>query len=104
MRDLLPLLGATLLAQRVVEDRNRITGAGVTSGIDFGLILAARMRGERFARMLQRINEHDPQPPFHAGSPKAAGQEAAEHLRHMLAPGIEQANAAATDAAKKFKS
>jgi cyclohexyl-isocyanide hydratase len=102
-RDLLPLLGATPIAQRVVEDRNRITGAGVTSGIDFGLVLAARMRDERFAKMLQLANEYDPQPPFHAGSPKAAGPEIVEHLRRMLAPGIEEASAAARSASKQFK-
>jgi cyclohexyl-isocyanide hydratase len=100
--DILPSLGATPTTERVVEDRNRITGAGVTSGIDFGLVLASKMRGERFARMLQLINEYDPQPPFHAGSPKTAGPEITEHLQRMLASDIDEARAAAREAARTF--
>jgi cyclohexyl-isocyanide hydratase len=102
-RDILPLVGATPVAQRVVEDRNRITGAGVTSGIDFGLLLAARMRDERFAKMLQLRNEYDPQPPYHAGSPEAAGTEITDQVRSMLAPGLEQMRAATREATKGFK-
>ena len=45
VRDLLPLMGATLRKDRVVEDRNRITAGGVTAGIDFGLAIAARLAG-----------------------------------------------------------
>jgi len=39
--DLLPLMGARHVDGRVVIDRNRMTGGGVTAGIDFGLTLAA---------------------------------------------------------------
>jgi cyclohexyl-isocyanide hydratase len=42
VHDVLPLLGATPVKARVVEDRNRITAGGITSGIDFGLRIAAR--------------------------------------------------------------
>jgi cyclohexyl-isocyanide hydratase len=86
MRDLLPLVGAEPVAARFVEDRNRITGAGVTAGLDFGLLLAARMRNDTYAKMLQLINEYDPQPPFHAGNPTSAGPEITQHLRMMLDP------------------
>jgi cyclohexyl-isocyanide hydratase len=101
-RDLLPLLGATPVNQRVVEDRNRITGAGVTSGIDFGLVLAARMRSPEYAEMLQLINEYDPQPPFRAGTPAQAGPEMTEHLTTMLGPTHEGARTAAKAAAKRL--
>ncbi len=101
-RDLLPLLGATPVNQRVVEDRNRITGGGVTSGIDFGLVLAARMRSPEYAEMLQLINEYDPQPPFHAGTPAQAGPEMTEHLTTMLGPSHEGARTAAQAAAKRL--
>jgi putative intracellular protease/amidase len=47
--DLLSAFGATPVRDRVVVDRNRVTGGGVTAGIDFGLRLAAELRGERFA-------------------------------------------------------
>jgi putative intracellular protease/amidase len=86
VRDLLPLVGAQPVAARFVEDRNRITGAGVTAGLDFALLLAARMRNDTYAKMLQLINEYDPQPPFHAGNPESAGPEITQHLRLMLDP------------------
>ncbi|WP_370564038.1 DJ-1/PfpI family protein [Cupriavidus sp. UME77] len=35
--DQLSLLGAEPVLERVVRERNRMTGAGVTSGIDFAL-------------------------------------------------------------------
>ena len=88
---------------KVVEDRNRITGAGVTSGIDFGLRIAARMRDDRYAKMLQLVNEYDPQPPFHAGNPIDAGPALTEHLRQMLAPGVENARRAVEAARRKWR-
>ncbi len=100
-RDLLPVFGAIPVEQRVVEDRNRVTGAGVTSGIDFGLLLAARMRDVRFAKMLQLANEYDPQPPFQAGTPAQAGPELTQHLERMMAPGHDASRQAALDAVKR---
>ena len=44
-KDLLALMGVQPVDERVVEDGNRITGAGVTAGLDFGLYLAAKLRG-----------------------------------------------------------
>ncbi|WP_454918177.1 DJ-1/PfpI family protein [Xanthobacter sediminis] len=60
----LALLGAQPVRERVVIDRNRITGAGVTSGIDFGLVLAAAIMGEDEARRIALAIEYDPAPPF----------------------------------------
>jgi len=102
MRDLLPLLGAEPVAERVVEDRNRITGGGVTAGIDFGLRIAARLRDEQYAKMLQLIFEYDPQPPFHAGNPVAAGTELTDHVRDRFAPAVEAARQAALAAQKRL--
>jgi cyclohexyl-isocyanide hydratase len=98
--DLLPLVGATPVQQRVVEDRNRITGAGVTSGIDFGLVVASRVRGTLYAEMLQLINEYNPQPPFDTGTPAKAGSARTEHLRAALGPSIEAFRVAAQNAQK----
>jgi len=70
--DLLELCGAKPVSRRVVEDRNRITGAGVTAGIDFGFSLVARLRGEDEARRIQLGLEYDPAPPFRAGHPSVA--------------------------------
>ncbi|MFF2623376.1 DJ-1/PfpI family protein [Oerskovia jenensis] len=69
---LLAELGALPVAERVVVDRDRMTGAGITSGIDFALVLAAEELGEDVARRLQLMLEYDPQPPFDAGSPATA--------------------------------
>jgi cyclohexyl-isocyanide hydratase len=73
--DLLPLLGAEVVEARVVRDRNRITGAGVTAGIDFGLALAAELFGPSVAQAIQLAVEYDPAPPFDSGSPRAAPPE-----------------------------
>ncbi|KAB1653828.1 DJ-1/PfpI family protein [Pseudoclavibacter chungangensis] len=70
----LPLLerfGAIPTASRVVHDGPVVTGAGVSSGIDFALTLAADLRGEDVAKRIQLAIEYDPQPPFDAGSPAA---------------------------------
>jgi cyclohexyl-isocyanide hydratase len=84
--ELLPLFGAEVPEGRVVIDRNRITGGGVTAGIDFGLVLLAKLRGENAAKMTQLAMEYDPQPPFHAGSPKGAGGPLTQKLRASLEP------------------
>ena len=70
--DLLEMLGVKTVAQRVVIDRNRITGGGVTAGIDFGLALAAELSGEALAQAIQLGIEYNPQPPFNSGSPQTA--------------------------------
>ncbi len=60
----LAMLGAIPVAERVVIDGNRITGAGVTSGIDFALTLAREIAGENEARRIGLAIEYDPKPPF----------------------------------------
>jgi cyclohexyl-isocyanide hydratase len=68
----LKLLGAIPVSEKVVVDGNIVTGAGVTSGIDFALQLAAMLEGEETAREIQLQIEYDPAPPFDCGSPKTA--------------------------------
>jgi len=80
VRDLLPLMGATTKEDRVVEDRNRITAGGVTAGIDFGLTLAARLKGEDVAKRIELLIEYDPRPPFAAGTPGQAGSGLTEDV------------------------
>lgn len=70
--DLLPLFGAEPVQQRVVRDRNRITGAGVTAGIDFALEVAAELFGAPVAQRIQLAIEYRPDPPFASGSPHDA--------------------------------
>ena len=92
VRDLLRDAGAEPVAERVVFDRNRVTGAGVTAGIDFGLALVARLRDEDYARTIQLMAEYDPQPPFHAGSPAEAGPELTKILSDMFVDYRKQAS------------
>lgn len=72
-RHMLALFGAEPVAERVVRDRNRVTGGGVTAGIDFALTLTALIRGEVHAKLVQLSLEYDPAPPFDVGSPERAG-------------------------------
>ena len=90
-RDLLPLVGAEPVEARVVEDRNRITGGGVTSGIDFGLTLLARLAGEDYARGWQLGTEYDPQPPFQSGTPDQADPFIMTEVMRVLEPRVEPA-------------
>ncbi len=77
----LKLLGAIPVSEKVVVDGNVVTGAGVTSGIDFALRLAAILEGEQAAREIQLQIEYDPAPPFDVGSPKKAPADMVERLR-----------------------
>jgi cyclohexyl-isocyanide hydratase len=83
-RPLLSNFGATPTDQRVVVDRNRITGAGVSAGLDFGLTMTALLRDESYARTIQLLAEYAPAPPFNAGRPEDAPQEK-ETLTRMFA-------------------
>ena len=82
--DALAELGATPVKERVVIDRNRITGGGVTAGMDFGLALVAIMRNRTYAEAVQLYLEYDPKPPFNAGSPDTAPRRVREFLDEML--------------------
>jgi cyclohexyl-isocyanide hydratase len=78
--DLLPLVGAEAIQERIVRDRNRITGGGVTAGLDFGLALISALCGDGAARTAQLALEYDPLPPFDAGTPKTAPPEAVRSI------------------------
>lgn len=98
-RHYLTQFGAEPVVARVVRDRNRLSGGGVTSGIDFAFTLATELAGEEAARMIQLGLEYDPQPPLDSGSPEKAGAERvararavpAAWLRDVVEPQIAQA-------------
>ncbi|CAN5758668.1 DJ-1/PfpI family protein [soil metagenome] len=100
--DLLKDFGAIPVAERVVRDRNRISGGGVTAGIDFGLTLAAELAGEEVARSIQLMLEYDPQPPFDSGSPEKAGVERVQRIRERMAPMLESRRKANAEAAARM--
>ena len=77
----LELFGAIPVDARVVVDRDRVTGGGVTAGIDFGLRLAALLRGDAIAQQIQLQMEYRPEPPFQSGSPTTAPKEIVETVR-----------------------
>jgi cyclohexyl-isocyanide hydratase len=75
--------GATAVQQRVVFDRNRITGAGVTAGMDMALAVVKMLRGEEYTKVVALLAEYEPEPPVHAGTPRAAGAEATNMLKEL---------------------
>ena len=81
LMDTLGRLGATPVNRRVVEQGKVITAAGVSSGIDMALTLAARIAGEDMARAIQLAIEYDPEPPFDSGSTEKASPEILELAR-----------------------
>jgi len=101
-RDMLPAFGAIPVAQRVVRDRNRISGGGVTAGIDFGLTVAAELAGEEVAKSIQLVLEYDPQPPFDSGSPEKAGVERVARIRERLSGLLQSRQKANAEAAAKL--
>lgn len=70
--DELASYGAQPTEQRVVTSGRIMTGAGVSTGIDLALILAAEIAGAEMAESIQLSIEYDPHPPFDAGSPSKA--------------------------------
>lgn len=94
---MLDLLGAIPEHARVVRDGDLITGGGVTSGIDFALVVAAELFGARAARRVQLTMEYDPHPPFDAGAPgrpeadPAQVEEAITAARRSREPAVRRA-------------
>ncbi len=82
--ELLAAYGATHAQGRVVIDRDRITGGGVTAGIDFALVLAAQLAGDDVAKAIQLGLEYNPAPPFTAGHPDVAEPALVAKVRERL--------------------
>ena len=78
--------GAEPTRTRVYVDRNRITGGGVTAGIDFALTLVSQLLGETTAQAIQLGLEYNPAPPFNSGSPDTAPSEVLALVKDRTAP------------------
>jgi len=100
--DNLALMGAIPVSEHVVVDGNVVTGAGVTSGIDFALELAAILDGEQVAREVQLQIEYDPAPPFDCGSPRKAPPEMVARLKARGAMLARERNDVAARVGKKL--
>ncbi|OCR22329.1 thiamine biosynthesis protein ThiJ [Pseudomonas syringae] len=92
-RDALAGFGAIPTDARVVRDRNRITGAGVTAGLDFGLSMVAELRDQTYAECAQLMSEYDPDPPFNAGSMKTAPPKVKTAMIELVADFTKKAEA-----------
>ncbi|HEX7094359.1 MAG TPA: DJ-1/PfpI family protein, partial [Acidimicrobiales bacterium] len=97
--DALAALGAEVVDARVVVDRDRITGGGVTAGIDTALTIAAAAVGRQVAEEIQLQLQYAPEPPFASGHPATADAAVVaavnERLRDLQAQRLAAARAAA---------
>jgi cyclohexyl-isocyanide hydratase len=100
--DMLAQFGATPAKTRVCVDRNRITGGGVTAGIDFALTLVSLMIDRQTAEMIQLRLEYNPAPPFNSGSPDTAPPEILALIKERIAPSRERRSEATARAAARL--
>lgn len=91
--ELLPLFGAIPVKNRYIRDRNRITGGGVSAGLDFALTIVEELRGRPYAEAVQLLAEYAPQPPFNAGTPDTSPQNHVKMFRKMFKPFQERVRA-----------
>lgn len=84
--DALPMLGAMISHERVCIDRNRITGGGVTAGIDLALTVIAALVDREAAEAIQLRLEYNPAPPFNAGSPDSAPADLVARITGAIEP------------------
>ncbi len=95
--DVLRELGIDARDDRVCRDRNRLSGGGVTAGIDFGLTLLAELRGEELAKTIQLGMQYSPEPPFVAGVPAEAGPEITRNMQGIIGQVVEDSRAVARE-------
>jgi len=103
MLEVLKAVGATPVAERIVFDgADRVTAAGVSAGLDLGLELVRRYRGDFYAKGMQLLGEYDPHPAFPGGgNPRTADPTAVSTLNMMHAPLVERFKAVIANAASK---
>lgn len=99
---LLPLFGAIAVNERVVVDGDWIFAAGVTAGIDGALRLAAQLRGDDAAQMIQLYMAYAPEPPFNSGTPETAPPAILADARRSVAAITAQREATARRAASRL--
>jgi cyclohexyl-isocyanide hydratase len=94
--------GALPTKTRVCVDRNRVTGGGITAGIDFALTLVSHLVDRPTAEAIQLRLEYNPAPPFNSGSPDTASPEALARLQKLYAGGRERRSTANQIAAARL--
>jgi cyclohexyl-isocyanide hydratase len=99
---LLPYFGALPVDERVVIDGNLVSAAGVTAGIDGALRVAAELRGDEAAQIIQLQMQYAPEPPFHSGDPKTAPAAVLAKARQAVRAITEQRRKTAERAARRL--
>jgi cyclohexyl-isocyanide hydratase len=84
-RDYLAAFGARPKNERIVIDRNRATGGGMTAGIDFALHMIGVWSGRDVGSLVELLMEYAPEPPFRSGRPELAPPPLLEAARKILA-------------------
>lgn len=85
-REALADFGATPVDKRVVKDGNVLTGAGVSSGLDFAIALVEMLRGKPYAEGLMLQAEYHPEPPFPGGTLATTTPAVAKMMDDMFTP------------------
>jgi len=101
--EFLARFGATHVDERVVIDRNRITGGGVTAGIDLALVVAAEVYGAETSQAIQLAIEYQPAPPFNSGSPRFASPQARDRVLTAARSGLEARRMAVEQVAGRLR-
>lgn len=101
--EFLEKFGAIPTRTRVCVDRNRVTGGGVTAGIDFALTLVSILVDRPTAEAIQLRLEYDPAPPFNAGSPELAPSEIVAQAKQRLAANQKKRSEAVDRAAARLQ-
>lgn len=102
-REYLAMFGAEMVPERVVVDRNRVTGGGVTAGIDFAFVVLAELAGEGYAMAVQLGLEYAPAPPFNSGRLETAPPEILAAYNRRLGDLPAKRMAAAREAARRLR-
>lgn len=100
--EFLRMFPVEVVPERVVIDRNRVTGGGVTSGLDFAFVLLDLLRGEDLAKRMQLMLEYDPAPPFRSGHPDVADAATVEAVRDMAQAMLVRRRAVSVEAAQRL--
>ena len=85
-REALADFGAIPVNERVVKDGNILTGAGVSSGLDFALALVEMLRGKAYAQGLMLQAEYHPEPPFPGGTMGTTPADVGMVMNDMFKP------------------
>lgn len=100
-RQMLKKFGAIPSDERVVFDRNRASGGGVTAGMDFALAMAGQWGGDSAGKLIELIVEYAPEPPYKTGRPELADAHTLATANQLMA--AEFAESAVDQAAQRLK-